>query len=122
MSEEKQVIASIVAADETMSGGEKPVDADELRLAQMGNYLCCQSNNGAQVTNIASAKVINKNWSVTLESSVSSASRRRLPSHGQVWKYAHVPRCHATRLTLYLGLGLGLVTEISAGGPGAGEL
>lgn len=38
MSEEKQVIASVVAADETMSGSEKPVDADELRLAQMGNY------------------------------------------------------------------------------------
>jgi hypothetical protein len=36
MSEEKQGIASVVAADESVSVGEKPVDADELRLAQMG--------------------------------------------------------------------------------------
>lgn len=44
MSEEKQGVTSIVAADETVGSGEKPVDTDELRLAQMGIHLCCQGN------------------------------------------------------------------------------
>lgn len=47
MSEDKQGIASTVAADETVRGSEKPVDADELRLAQMGIYSSRQGNHGA---------------------------------------------------------------------------
>ncbi|OBT83148.1 hypothetical protein VE02_07242 [Pseudogymnoascus sp. 03VT05] len=79
MSEEKQVIASIVAADQTMSGGEKPVDADELRLAQMGH-------------------------------------KQELERHFGIFSLIGLA---STTTISWTGLGLGLVTEISAGGPGA---
>ncbi|KFY47435.1 hypothetical protein V496_10670 [Pseudogymnoascus sp. VKM F-4515 (FW-2607)] len=79
MSEEKQGIASTVAADETVGGGEKPVDADELRLAQMGH-------------------------------------KQELARHFGIFSLIGLA---STTTISWTGLGLGLVTEISAGGPGA---
>jgi hypothetical protein len=43
--------ASIVAAEETTHVGEKHVDADELRLAQMGIYFAGTTNRGEFETN-----------------------------------------------------------------------